>query len=334
MAATLNEVAQRAGVSVATASRALSGRRVVAADLIERVRAAAEDLGYRHNALAASLRRQQTGTIGLVVPQISNPFFPALIEAVAVEFQSHGVDLLLCDSQMSTEIERRRVRALLTRQVDGVLISPVSYTESAAILIEASKSVPLVQIDRFVDGQPMSWVGLDDAVGLDRIVSHLADSGARTMLFVSAKPNSSSGLLRLEGYQAARRRHGLRDAGKPLLGSFSRAWGLDASQQILASKDLPDAIVCGNDEIALGLLAGLRRAGVSAPGDVLVTGYDDITMAAYNDPPLTTVRQAYEHIAVEAVRLLSTSVPQRVALAPEIVVRESSGGSTSTTPSA
>lgn len=178
MAATLTEVARRAGVSTATASRALSGRRAVAPDLVDRVRAAAQDLDYRPNALASSLRRQQTETIGLVVPQISNAFFPDIIESVERALQSQGVDLLLCDSQSDADIERRRVRALLSRRVDGLLISPVGYRASAEILSEAAANVPVVQIDQYVSGHPASWVGVDDRAGIDQIVTHLAAQGA------------------------------------------------------------------------------------------------------------------------------------------------------------
>jgi LacI family transcriptional regulator len=325
VAATLSEVAQHAGVSTATASRALSGRRRVAGDLVDRVQAAAAELGYRPNALASALRRQRTGTIGLVVPQISNPFFPAIIEAVERALQTQGVDLLLCDSQMSPEIERRRVRALLSRQVDGLLISPVSYTDSGAALSEASAATPVVQIDRFVDGHPAAWVGLDDAAGIEQVLDHVAACGARTTRFVSGAANSSSGVLRLEAYRAANRRAGLRQAGRPMLGDFSREWGLRAAARLLDGDPLPDAVVCGDDEIALGVLAALHRAGRQVPGDVLVTGYDDIAMAALCDPPLTTARQPRELIAEEAVRLLAEPRPRRVALRPELVVRESTG---------
>ena len=323
MAATLSEVAEHAGVSTATASRALSGRRRVADDLVARVQASAAALGYRPNALASALRRQQTGTIGLVVPQISNPFFPDIIEAVERALQTQGVDLLLCDSQMSPDIEQRRVRALLSRQVDGLLISPVSYTDSAATLTEAATAVPVVQIDRFVDGHPAAWVGLDDAAGVELVIDHVAACGARTTRFVSGEPNSSSGVLRLEAYRAANRRAGLRQAGRPLLGAFSREWGLAAAARLLQDDPLPDAVVCGDDEIALGVLAALHRAGRQVPGDVLVTGYDDIAMAALCDPPLTTARQPRELIAEEAVRLLAEGRPRRVALSPTLVVRES-----------
>lgn len=326
MGASLSEVAENAGVSTATASRALSGRRRVATDLVERVRASALELGYRPNAVASALRRQQTETIGFVVPQISNPFFPAIIEAVERALQPRGVELLLCDSQMSPEIEWRRVRALLSRQVDGLLISPVSYTDSGQTLTEAATSVPVVQIDRFVEGHSAAWVGLDDAAGIDQVVTHVAGRGATTTRFVSGGPNSSSGVLRLEAYRVANRRAGLRQAGRPLLGAFSREWGLKAAARMLDDGDpLPEAVICGNDEIALGVLAALHRAARSVPGDILVTGYDDIAMAELSDPPLTTSRQPREQIAQEAVRLLTESSARRVALAPELVVRESTG---------
>lgn len=323
----LDEVARRAGVSVATASRALSGRRRVTPELADRVRHVAQEIGYRPNVVAQALRLQQTETIGFVVPQISNPFFPAIVEAVERQLQMTGIDLFLCDSQLDTDIELRRVRALLSRRVDGLLISPVSSTESAAALDEAGRSIPVVQIDRFVEGHPAGWVGLDDEVGVQAVVTHLAARGAGTVVFISGQADSSSGRLRLAAFGKAARRGGLTQSARPMLGAFTRAWGRQAAERLLDGRVLPDAVVCGNDEIAVGVLRALRSAGVIVPQDVLLTGYDDSEVAAIADPPLTTVRQPREEMAVAAVRLLTdrAAAPNRLALAPTLVVRESTG---------
>lgn len=332
MTVTIRDVAHAAGVSVSTASRALSGNRPVSPELVTRVQRAVRELGYQQNELATALRTQRTKTIGMVVPEISNPFFPAIVEAVERQLQRSGRDLFLSDSQQDTDIELRRVQALIARKVDGIVITPVSAEGSLAALRAAAEQVPVVQVDRYVDGFTADWVGVDGESGITQLVEHIADAGARSCVLVSAGEASSAGRLRLDAFARATRRHELTPE-EPLLGEFSLAWGAEAGRKLLEQPSLPDAIVCGNDEIALGLTRELRGAGVSVPSDVMVTGFDDITFATLADPPLTTIRQPRELIAAEAIRLLDRasadgcpSPPQRISLAPELVIRASTTG--------
>ena len=333
MAVTIRDVAEHAGVSVATASRVLTGSRNVSPVLAGRVNAAASALGYRHNAVARALRHGRTQTVGMIVPEIENPFFPSIVEAVERGLRATGRDLFLCDAQQDVTIERHRARALADRQVDGLIIVPVSATESRIALDEVAQRVPVVQIDRYVHGYPADWVGVDDALGIGLAVEHVASLGARRILFISASLESSSAQRRHDGFQRAIERLGLANDLPPLLGTYRAEWGRAASVRILTERPLPDAVICGNDEIAVGLLGEFRRGRVHVPEDVLVTGFDDIRFAALADPPLTTVRQPREQLATECIRLLDARMidrdlpVQRVAIAPSLVVRESTGGS-------
>jgi LacI family transcriptional regulator len=332
VAVTIHDVARHAGVSVATASRALSGSRRVSPDLAARVLGSARALGYRYNAVAGALRRRQTNTVGMVVPEISNPFFPAVVEAVERKLQESGRDLFLCDAQQDAATERRRVLALLGHQVDGLIITPVSATASRPSLTEIGPETPVVQVDRFVTDFAADWVGSDDEAGIAQIVRHVAALGARTCVFVSAEPNTSSAQQRLSSFTKAVLDCALAAYEPPLLGEFSIEWGRRAALALLALEQRPDAIVCGNDEIAMGVLRELRRHGIRVPDDVLVTGFDDIGFASLTDPPLTTVRQPREDIAAECVRLLDARIAdpaspvRRVALATRLIIRESTGG--------
>ena len=329
MTPTIRDVAERAGVSIATASRALSGARTVTPGNVERVRAAAAELGYRRNAVARALRRRVSSTIGMVVPQISNPFFPAIVEAVERQLQESGRELILCDSQQDPSLEARRILALVDRQVDGLIINPCDMVRSAAAVRAAASRLPLVQLDRYVEGNVSDWVGVDDDAGIQMLIAHLARTGARSFVFVSSEPTNSSAQLRLEAYVRATSRLDGRSAQALLLGEFTMEWGRTAAAQLVSGEHLPDAIVCGDDVIALGVVRELKNRGVAVPHDVAVTGFDDIGFASFCDPSLTTVRQPPEQLARESVRLLdeqagfATRSARRIAIAPELVVRAS-----------
>ncbi|MFC4602868.1 LacI family DNA-binding transcriptional regulator [Rhodococcus kronopolitis] len=336
MSATIRDVAKHAGVSVATASRAMSGERGVRPENRERVLAAATELAYQPNMLAAALRGRTSHTVGMVVPSISNPFFATLVEAVEQQLRDGDRSLLLATSRYDPEVERRQIRALLDRRVDSLVLIPCERTLSRDATVDAATRVPTVQLDLRVDGDAGSSVGVDNESGMLQVVDHLLDRGARRLAFVGAAPTDSSAQERLDGYHRAVRRRGEAE-GAVLLGDFSTEWGHRAAQQIVAAGSVPDAVVCGNDMIALGVLDGLAAAGLRVPAHVQVTGFDDTPYAALSRPALTTVRQPQDSIAAQVVRLLDAESaqlrnpdaaqrggpPQRIAIAPELVVRDS-----------
>ncbi|MCL4078295.1 LacI family transcriptional regulator [Coriobacteriia bacterium Es71-Z0120] len=329
MATTIKDVAKQAGVSVATASRVLSGAQRVSPELADRVRKAAQDLGYRHNALARALRHGRTATVGMIVPEIENPFFPSLVESVERALNQTGRSLLLCDAQRDPNTERQRATTLLERQVDGLIVIPVSMKKSAATLAETALRIPVVQVDCYAEGVSLDWVGIDNELGISLAVEHVVSLGAKRITLVSAIPDSSTAKHRLSGFESALARTGVSCCPPPLLGAFSADWGKQAAKRLLEERRLPDAIICGNDEIAVGLLGEFHRVDVSVPDEVMVTGFDDIRFAALSNPPLTTVRQPHETIANQALSLLDARIEdrhipaQRVAVAPRLVIRES-----------
>ncbi|GAA2772601.1 LacI family DNA-binding transcriptional regulator [Saccharopolyspora taberi] len=318
----IHDVAARAGVSVATASRALSGQRGVRAENREKVLLAARELDYEPNSLAAALRSRTTHTVGMLVPRISNPFFATLVEAVENRLQLGRRSLLLTSSHYDPEAEQSQVRALLDRRVDALVMIPCHRERSIEVMTTAAARVPVVQLDLRVNGFAGTWVGVDGEAGIAAVVHHLAGRGVTRTAFVGAEPTDSSSQERLDAY---RRLAG----GSVLLGDFSRDWGKEAAGRLLEAGSLPEGIVCGNDTIALGMLAELARRGVRVPEDVRVTGFDDIPYAELGQPSLTTVRQPQEQMAAEAVRVLAARLAgeeapaQRIAISPSLVVRAS-----------
>ncbi|MGF0313758.1 LacI family DNA-binding transcriptional regulator [Rhodococcus sp. IEGM1428] len=331
MTPTIKQVAERAGVSTATVSRALSGSRTVSPELTSRIVSAVEELGYSSNVIASSLRRRRSDTIGMVVPDLANPFFTALVQNVDHELARRGWQVLLCDAQTDSTVEAQRLTSLIERQVDGIIISPTNEWESAPAVRSAAAKVPVVQIDRRARDTDTDWVGIDDDYSQGLIVSHLRQLGVATVAFISATPTDSSSELRQAGFFRHAEKQNLSIIPElVLLGDYSLEWGVESGRIVLASPHRPAAVVCGNDLIALGVLKACRDAGVSVPADIVVTGFDDIPFAALSTPALTTIAQPLEDIALEGVRLLAQAIEGsrhsatvRSSLGSKLVVRES-----------
>ena len=330
---TIAQVSARAGVSTATVSRVLSGRGPVSAEVERKVRRAADELGYQVNFIARALRNSRTDTVGMLVPSISNPFFTSLMESVEHALEREGKELYLCDARSDPVVEARRLASLVARNVDGIIVSPSHGTKSGPAIQETADRLPLVQLDRFVAGTNTDWVGVDDVAAMRQIMDHLHEGGARTAAFIGSLLTNSSTEQRFAGFR--RRAEELGMSVRPdqvLLGDYSVDWGETAAARLVEAGDLPDAIVCADDLIALGVTRACRAHGVAVPGRVQVTGYDNIEFSGLSEPALTTVDQPRDRIAEEAVRLLAAAsqaeatgraTSAHIALVPTLVVRGS-----------
>jgi LacI family transcriptional regulator len=300
---TIRQVAEAAGVSPATVSRVLHGTRPVQPELRARALAAAAELNYRANRVAQALRTRSTGTVGMVVPNVANPFFPVVIQAVEKELRQHGAHLLLCDSGDDVREEAELVRSLLDHRIDGILVSPCDRLSSRAIVRLASGSVPVVQIDRRAVAE-VAYVGVDQEAAMAQVIEHLIGQGCQRFAYVTSTSRASTAAERLRGYARTVKSVHAASARRVYRGSFSVDWGREAARQIVAEGDLPDAIVCANDLLALGVLDVLRCKGVRVPDDVLLTGFDDTELARIAWPPLTSVRQPFEMIGRKGAELV------------------------------
>lgn len=325
---TLASVAKAAGVSSATASRILSGARKGDPLTAHRVRTAAAALGYTGNPIARALRHGRTANIGMVVPSIGNPFFTGLVESIEHRLAHRGLNLFLCDSRNDTAIESRRLMSLMQGKVDGILISPTDTVQSRPALQEAVGRLPVVQVDRLISDFDCDSVVLDDDHAMSLIVRHLHNLGVTSAAFVTSK-GSSSAAHRLKGVKRWSEFYGITICDEHVLvGDFSLKWGSEAADRLIDSS-MPDAIVCGDDLLAAGMLARLTQRGYAVPRDVLITGFDDIEMASLTNPTLTTLRQPWDQLAEQSVALLCARIDDADAprsniwLQGELVVRNS-----------
>lgn len=323
----IKDIAREAGVSVASVSRVVSGNRPVTSETAAAVRAAIQRIGYQPNHVARALRLGSTKTVGMIVPQIANPLFTEIVQAVERNLQLHEIDLFLCDCQENTETEHRRINALLQRRVDGLIVISCEGRPSNA-LRQALGVTPVVVVDRIVQGTRTDFVGVNNAVGIASVITHLEEIGRRNLAFIGALPVTSTAKERQTAFLRWAKTRPLQK--QVLLGHFSMDWGFGAAATLLRGGPAPDGIVCANDLIALGAIRYLKEKGVRVPEDIAVTGFDDIGFASICEPGVTTVRQPVGLIGSRAVELLvrrlskeEDAKPSCERIRPELVVRGS-----------
>ena len=324
MAATIRDVARRAGVSIATVSRAMRDPSIVSAQTLHRVHEAASDLDYTPSHLGRQLAERRHAANGIVFPDLSGPYYAEVVlgyEAVASELGRAVLILATHGRPAAAEMVTR-----LAGRCDGLVV--LGHTVSDTVLLGlAGRGVPLVTVARpAVAG--VDSVSAENAGTARALATHLADQGARTVLFLGDPALSSDVQERLAGLEAGADAAGIDVRVLPVESMDEEAGARAADDLARGAGGLPDAIACANDELALGLMTALRTRGVVAPRDLLVTGWDDIMAARYAE--LTTVRQPLHDLGATAARFLSDHIegrrsePRHEVLPTELIVRSSS----------
>jgi len=302
---TIRDVAERAGVSVATVSHVINGTRKVAPETAERVRRTMEELDYHPNAVARSLRTRKTQVIGVVVSDITNPFFATLVRGAEDAALEAGYSIFVCNSDETLEKENRYVQVLRRRRVDGMLLAPVGGGENSAVRKLARQGVPFVFVDRRAPGVEADAVLSDNVGGAYLATKHLIERGHERIGIVLGIPGATTSEERLAGYRRA-----LEEAGIPLAeelvvwGGYRVEGGRRATAKLLSLTPPPTAIFSTNNLMTIGVLQELFRHGVRIPGEMGVVGFDDLEWAEMANPPLTAVAQRPHEIGYRAVRLL------------------------------
>jgi LacI family transcriptional regulator len=323
---TIRDVARAAQVSVATVSRALSGSESVTDSTRGHVLRVASELDFVPHAGARSLSLQRTDTIGVILPDLHGEYFSELIRGLDLGARSSRQHLLLSASHGDISEAIAALRAMRSR-VDGlVVMSPFANGELVGDALKGA--VPLVLLSSATAG-PHAAFGVDNHAGALAVTRHLIEAGHRKIAFIGGPLDNLEAQDRLRGFRDAHREAGLKP-GPVLRGNFREESGFAAAALLLLQGPLPDAIFAANDAMALGCLHALRDAGVSVPGDIALAGFDDIPIARFLDPPLTTAGVAIADMGREAieccVRLVRGEIaaPKPRLFAPTLVVRASS----------
>ncbi|OAA27220.1 LacI family transcriptional regulator [Kosmotoga arenicorallina S304] len=320
----IKDIARIAGVSIATVSRVLNGNSYVSPELSKRVLEAAGKLKYQPNRIARGLRKGKTNTIGFLIPDIENPFFSAIVKGAEDFLRKFGYTILLCSSSGIAEREDELLNVLFSHKVDGLMTIPLESQTPYLEKIERL-GIPVVVIDDIIKKKDVSSVASDNYSGMSQLMRYLLDTNHKSFAFLSGDPHTYSGKERLRAFRDVMVRQQENVEYEILFGTYTFNSGIDMLRKL---KRIPDAIVCGNDMIAFGVLTELQRMRYKIPDDVSITGFDDVLFSKMTNPPLTTVRQDYYMMGEVAAQLLMDSLNYKkrdsVLLKTELVIRGSS----------
>jgi len=325
----MRDVAERAGVSITTVSHVINETRPVSDELRQRVLAAMQELGYQPNLLARGLRRGETRTIGMIVPDSANPFFAELARGIEDTVFEQGYNVILCNSDGDLDKELLYANVLAEKRVDGILFVAAGVsTEHIQTLQE--QRMPVVVVDREVPDAFVDSVLTDNARGGWLATRHLLDLGHRRIGCIAGPSDVTPSAERITGYRQALDEGGvLVDEALILKGDFQYESGYQAARQLLSIDDSLTAIFACNDLMAIGAISAAVEVGQQVPADLSVVGFDDVRLASFANPALTTVAQPKYEMGVVAATMLLERMhdlgipPRRRVLDTKLLIRQS-----------
>lgn len=309
---TLKDVARIAGVSRATVSLVCRGSPLVADKTRQRVEQAMIDAGYVYNRSAANLRSSQTNTVGLIIPDISNPVYAELLSGLEEILDPLGKVVFVADTNELFERQSHFLQRLLEMRVDGLIISTVSGTPVSVLAPYLRENIPLVQVLRMIEGAPFDYTGINNRLGARQATDYLLQLGHQRIAFIGSLISPSVNRDRYQGFCEAVENHGLSPASMPMI-TCRHTYGAaaQATKTILAEDSTATGLVCFNDIIAFGATLGLYELGLSPGHDVSVIGFDNVEAACNWRPPLTTMSIEARLIGKHAATLLAQRMEQR-----------------------
>ncbi|EFL88751.1 LacI family DNA-binding transcriptional regulator [Ahrensia sp. R2A130] len=324
MKVTLTTIADDLGVSTATVSLALRDSPLVAAATTERIKRRAKEIGYVYDRRAASLRTQRSDIVGVLVRDIINPFFAEILGSIEAELSENRQTFLLCNHGDDIALQEDFISTLMQFGADGVIMSPSVGTSAEDIRKIEENGLPVTLVARTVEDAGVPAFLGDDVTGFELVTSHLISKGHRDIALIGGTRLTSTGRARRAGFAQAFEKAGLplpqrEDFETP----YDRRAGYEAVTKLLANGPAPDAVACCSDTVALGVMHGLRAAGLEPGRDIAVTGYDNITEAAIAFPPLTTVDDGHGEIGKLAARALYSKIKKEECSTEAVLVKPS-----------
>jgi LacI family repressor for deo operon, udp, cdd, tsx, nupC, and nupG len=314
---TIRDVSKEAGLSIATVSRALSAPEKVSKDSLKKVHAAIDKLQYRPNMLSQKFRNKTANCIVVLVPDIANLFFTTVIRGIESVAQKRGFSVLLGDTRDSLQREQEFINLVETRQADGIIqLRPYSGEESAL-----PKQNVLAVNASGCENTPYPSVRIDNIGAAKQVVKYLISLGHARIGVISGLHKNPHSIDRIKGYKQALAEANIEyDPTLVAEGDFTLWSGLNAAEHFTRMKNIPTAIFCMNDEMAIGAMKGLKASGLKIPQDISITGFDDLEVSRYVDPPLTTVAQPAEKLGEKSAELLFQLIDQQTPNQTEYIL--------------
>lgn len=332
-ATTIKELAEHVGVHISTVSRSLNPetRSLIGPAVVKKVLAAADELGYVPNSVASALRKGQSRTVGILIPDLMNPVFPPFIRGIQDALDRAGYTAVIANSDGDKDQERVIVQKMQARFVAGLIMATAAYRDDPAVGVCIEKGIPVVLINRGMDNADISAVVNDDRMGIADAVNHLASLGHRRIAHVAGPQATYTGIVRHQAFVEAMQARGLQVEEDLVV--FASGYTISAGDKavgaLLDRRKPFSAVIAANDQLALGGLDALARAGLRCPEDISLVGFNDMPLVDRIDPPLTTLRIQHYEMGAEAARILLDELedprpPARtVMLKPQLVVRAS-----------
>ncbi|MBI6548154.1 ribose operon transcriptional repressor RbsR [Xenorhabdus lircayensis] len=330
--ATMKDVARLAGVSTSTVSHVINDNRYVSESVKKRVNAAIEELNYAPSALARSLKIKQTKTIGMLVTSSDNSFYSEIVRSVERNCYERGYSLILCNTEGSVTRMLHSMETLLQKRVDGLLIMSSEHKLLPKDFLLRYPLVPIVTLDWSPFDVSSDVIKDNSLFGGELATTYLINRGFRKIACIAGSQNTPPARQRLAGYRKA-----MRDArleipdGYEIHSDYEFAGGLLSMKKLLQLPEIPEAVFAANDAMAVGVYQALYQAGFAIPKDISVIGYDDIAIASYLTPPLTTIHQPKDELGKLAIDMLlyrmdnPDSEPKQLVLIPKLIERDSVG---------
>jgi LacI family transcriptional regulator len=326
---TLRDVAKMAGVSTATVSNVLNDSKNVGGEAKQRIHNAVRTLNYIPNNLAKSLRMKKSKLIGLMISDISNPFFPPVVRGIEDVLAKNGFNVLLCDTDSDPEKERRYLKVLLGRRIDGLIVS-LAGAEDAHF---RDLDLPVVFFNRIPDEGPFNTVETENVEGGLLAADHLAKHGFRRIAVIAGPQHLSVGKERLVGFLNGIAKNGLpTDQRLIAVCPFTADAGYRAMESFMALPEPPEAVFTCNNALTIGAFRFLREGGFSIPRDIALIGYDDLDWTTLVEPPLTVIRHPGFEMGLETGKLImeclrnqESRIPRRISMRLDLEIRRSCG---------
>lgn len=331
MTITIKDVAKKADVSYATVSRALNGKYGVRDKTREKIIAVAQAMGYTPNGIARGLVKKQTYSIGLIIPDITNPFYPEVARGIEDQAKASGYSVFLCNTNYEKQREADHLNLLLEKRVDGIIMASISK-HSVQRLEEARNQIPVVYVTKRVTGKALSFVVIDNERGGFIATKYLIEQGYKTIGYIGPDEAGNASGERLAGFRAAFKKFGMSVQSRYVrIADFKLETGYNAIVRMIEEGNYPRAVFAGNDLLAIGIIQGIKEKGLSVPENIAIIGFDNIPLASFPGISLTTIHQPkYEmgqmaaDLLLEMIEKQSLGEPRRVILEPELIVRSSS----------